>query len=75
MPISAIIFIFAERLDIIEDTYEASVGSFVKTFGNQDKVVEIGDLDLDNQVQIDTRLKLKPLTSTVKTKKQIVNKK
>ena len=59
----------------IEDTYEASVGSFVKTFGNQDKVVEIGDLDLDNQVQIDTRLKLKPLTSTVKTKKQIVNKK
>ena len=41
----------------------------------QDKAVEIDDLDLDNQIQIDTRLDIKSPVPTVKTKKQIVNKK
>ena len=59
----------------IKDNYKVKVGAFVETFGNQDKAVEIDDLDLDNQIQIDTRLDIKPPVPTVKTKKQIVNKK
>ena len=59
----------------IKDTYEVNIAAYVETFGNQDKAVEIDDLDLDNQIQIDTRLDIKPPVPTVKTKKQIVNKK
>ena len=59
----------------IKDNYKVNVAAFVETFGNQDKAVEIDDLDLDNQIQIDTRLDIKPPVPTVKTKKQIVNKK